>query len=433
MTELSGVFQRREAGELRLTRATEIHHKRPAVAHFSVGRLITTANNLQEVASHVAGALHELVDARLVIVVLIDGDDLLMASAEGNREQVRSGRMVGAAAAHDAWMHMGAPARLEGATDAVIESVRRDLISLLGVTHLDDSVAWPLTVDDHVLGSIILVPRHQIHPGSVEWETLSDAARLAALSVSNALHHQQAVLAAARRSAAEERERLARDLHDSVTQSLYSLVIQAEAWRRQIESGRLEPSLQQIAELGELGRLALREARLAIFDLFEDEQPAQGLIAGLLRRLSMVEQRAGITARVLFIHGGRTRDLTMDAAAALPISELELAPQVTTELLAFIYEALNNALKHAAATEVEVAFVLEGTSLSVRISDNGRGFDPDSIELKRGFGLRSMHERVSRLGGSLTLHSVAGGGAMVKAEAIPIQPGGVLHHDKWRR
>ena len=194
----------------------------------------------------------------------------------------------------------------------------------------------------------------------------------------------------------EERNRLARELHDSVTQSLYSLTLFAEAGSRLAESGNWEQVKDYLDQLGETAQQALKEMRLLVHQLRPMVLQQEGLVGALQQRLEAVEKRAGVDARLLV-------DLTID----LPITLEE-------ELYRISQEALNNVLKHAGATSVTVRIDTDGGRVDLEVEDNGRGFDPKDVRETGGMGLSSMRERVEALGGSLTIFSVAGQGTKVK-------------------
>jgi signal transduction histidine kinase len=215
----------------------------------------------------------------------------------------------------------------------------------------------------------------------------------AALAIENASLHRQAEEAAI----LEERERLARDLHDSVTQSLYSITLLAEGWKRLERAGRLEDAEDPLGELGEIAQQALKEMRLMVHELRPPDLEDVGLVGALHLRLGAVEKRAGVDAR--FVAG----------------DVLDLPPLVEECLYRIAIEALNNALKHAGATEVTVSLqpVTEGVVLEVR--DNGRGFDTSQMAELHGVGLNSMRERAEGLGGELAIESEPGEGTTVRA------------------
>ena len=205
------------------------------------------------------------------------------------------------------------------------------------------------------------------------------------------------VAEAAARAAQEERQRLARDLHEAVTQSLYSASLMAEAARRHSTTADLSITSEYVARLSELSQQALRQLRLLVYELRPSLLEQEGLVGALRHRLEAVEQRAGIQAR-LIDHGDGS-----------------IPPALQTELFLIAQEALNNSLKHAAASAITVTVSVAPDSACPEVRDNGRGFDLDYRQAG-GAGLNSLRERLARLGGQLAIESAPGGGAVVRAQ-----------------
>jgi signal transduction histidine kinase len=216
-------------------------------------------------------------------------------------------------------------------------------------------------------------------------------AQRAALAIENARLYEQAQQAAAM----EERQRLARDLHDSVTQSLYSLTLLAEAGRRQAGMGDLGRTQRHLERLGETAQQALREMRLLVYELRPLELEAAGLASALQQRLESVERRSGVEVRLL-VEG-----------------EVNLPAAVEEGLYRVAQEALNNALKHARATSVTVTVHTAGERAELTVADDGRGFDPEAVHDRGGLGLVGIRERAQRLGGALTIESAPDRGTRV--------------------
>ncbi len=198
-----------------------------------------------------------------------------------------------------------------------------------------------------------------------------------------------------------ERHRLARDLHDSVTQLLYSQMLFADAAQKQLLNGRIQTTADHLDRLGATARQALREMRLLIYQLRPLDLSQADLFTAVQRRLEMVEQRAGLE-----IHVEGTWPQSLPTA-------------VEEEIYHLIEEALNNALKHAAATAVTVAMHATENWLELQVSDNGRGFDPATVQ--PGLGFNNLHERAAHLGGHLEISSIPGTGTAVKA-GLPTTP-----------
>jgi signal transduction histidine kinase len=136
--------------------------------------------------------------------------------------------------------------------------------------------------------------------------------------------------------------------------------------------------------------------RLLVHELRPLQLENEGLVGALQHRLDAVERRAGIEAQLL-LEG-----------------TVELPPTHEYELYRIAQEALNNSLKHAAATSVAVRVVTDGQRVQLEVQDNGKGFDPANINDKGGMGLVSMQHRVEELGGTLTISSQLNEGTKVK-------------------
>lgn len=195
----------------------------------------------------------------------------------------------------------------------------------------------------------------------------------------------------------EERSRLAQDLHDSVSQALYSMTLLATAGRRLSRSGSNQALLDETLEdLGLTAQQALKEMRLLLYRLRPLALQFDGLAGALQHRLDAVEKRAGINVRLV----------------ASPLPDLPSAVEETLYHIA--QEALNNALKHAAATAVTIHVSPEpGGKIKLTVTDNGQGFDLKTGLAQGGMGLANMQQRAASLGGTLTIESTPGQGTTV--------------------
>ncbi|HEY8599814.1 MAG TPA: histidine kinase [Thermomicrobiales bacterium] len=197
----------------------------------------------------------------------------------------------------------------------------------------------------------------------------------------------------------EERQRLARELHDSVTQSLYGITLYSTAATRQLAAGDLATARDSLAEIGATAQEALAELRLLIFELRPPILAEAGLIAALQARLDAVEGRIG------------TLKTRLDAPATL-----ELPPAIEESLYRIAQEALNNTLKHAHARQVTVALQQDATTTRLRIGDDGVGFDPHADAGHGGLGLRGIAERAALLGARLDVTSAPDRGTAITVE-----------------
>jgi signal transduction histidine kinase len=198
-----------------------------------------------------------------------------------------------------------------------------------------------------------------------------------------------------------ERSRLARDLHDSVTQALYGVSLYAEAATRQLLAGDAELVVGHLHDIRETAQESLREMRLLIFELRLPTIQHEGLAAALQARLEAVEARVGLEI-----------DFRAETNGSLP-------PDIEDGLYRIAQEALNNALRHAQARRVFVHLRQNGRGVRLEVADDGIGMDPASARAKGGFGLRGMEERAARLGGTLRVDSRQGQGTRISVEVCP--------------
>lgn len=202
---------------------------------------------------------------------------------------------------------------------------------------------------------------------------------------------------------AAERGRLARELHDSVTQMLYSVTLYAEAASELLASGDTGTATSHLHELRDTAREALREMRLLIFELHRPALEHGGLAAALQARLEAVETRGGIKA-----------NLVVEGSEQIP-------RPIQAELYNIAHEALNNALKHAHAGSVQIHLRFEEDATEMEVSDDGKGFDPSAEGLGGGFGIPGMQERAKKIGGTLQIVSAPGKGTRVIVR-VPASP-----------
>lgn len=194
----------------------------------------------------------------------------------------------------------------------------------------------------------------------------------------------------------EERQRLARELHDSVTQLIYSQVLFTGASLKELNLGNQELVKDHLTRIDQTAQQALKEMRLLVYQLGPSDTLELGLVGALQRRLDAVEKRTGIQAELNFK------------------GEIDLDETVELGLFRIAEEALNNTLKHAGATSIVLNIQVERGNTYMLIEDNGRGFDVAAAHKGSGMGLTTMGDRAAALGGELELISVPDQGTKVK-------------------
>jgi signal transduction histidine kinase len=209
---------------------------------------------------------------------------------------------------------------------------------------------------------------------------------------------QRLLLAAQERAVLEERQRLARDLHDSVTQALYGITLHAQAAGRLLAAGDTPSVAESLRTLQDTAQEALDEMRLLIFELRPPILEQVGLVAALQARLNAVEGRANLHTRLI-----------ADAVGDLPTA-------VEQALYRIALEALNNALKHARAQHIVVSIRQKEACVVLEVTDDGVGFDPALASDHGGVGLRGIAERVAQLNGTMHVRSTQGAGTRLGVE-----------------
>jgi len=261
------------------------------------------------------------------------------------------------------------------------------------VPNLESLLIIPMRLKGTIVGTLDVANK----PGGFTQDdirVLSLFADGAAIAIESARLHQQAEQLAV----VEERQRLARELHDSVTQSLYSVTLYAEATRMAMSAGKQDVAAENLQELHDMARQAMLDMRMLIFELHPPVLEKEGLVAALQARLAAVESRAGLQT-----------EIHVEGAERLPLS-------VEEELFWIALEAFNNVVKHANARQVKVHLQFDGQNACLEIKDNGAGFDPAEARESGGMGLRGIDERAQQLKGKLEIQSAPGQGTTLRVE-----------------
>lgn len=223
---------------------------------------------------------------------------------------------------------------------------------LAAIARVRSAIVAPLRYRGKGIGVLVLTCSK-----STNAFTSADLSLLMAIADQCAVAVENARLAAdgQMRAILEERQRLARDLHDSVTQSLYGLTLFTQASREWAAAGDLERVESQLARIAETAQQALKEMRLLVYELRPFNLQSEGIVSALNRRLDSVERRAGVDARLLAEVEG------------------DLPPIVEETLYRIAQEALANALKHAHASRVSVHLHTRDGWAKLEVVDDGMG------------------------------------------------------------
>ena len=238
-----------------------------------------------------------------------------------------------------------------------------------------------------------------------DWRGL-EVGRLLLLHDITAQKRTQAQLVEQQRALAalQERELLARELHDSIGQVLGYSGFQLEAAAKLLRDGQTETAVAQLDRLAVVVREAHADVREHILDLRTAPAPQEPFFAALRRYLDGFTQNYGI--QTLFDGGA--------------VDEALLTADMRVQLMRIVQEALANARKHGRPRCVAVRFACQDGRVRLSIADDGQGFDPDLPPAAGHFGLRFMRERAAMLGGSLDIDTAPGAGARLVVD-FPLQ------------
>ena len=352
-----------------------------------VGRRITSFLEVEDVVREIVRPVHDRLGYTLVGIGLIEGDTVVMKAGAGacwenlgyRPPRFRIGRdgIVGQVAA-------------EGTTILAADvSLDPRYMALADTAEIRSELAIALHTQDAVIGVLDVQSDRTNAFDDDDRVVLESLAAQAAIAIDNARLYARAREAAT----LEERNRLARDLHDAVSQTLWTASLLAEVVPDQVRDSPSE-AMQSLDQLRQLTRGALAEMRMLLLEL----RPAaleQAELGDLLRQLA-----DGVASRKnLHIHLGLQ-------------SHRQPPGETKVGLYRIAQEALNNAAKHSQAKQAWITLAGGEAAVVLEVRDNGRGFDPTQPSAN-GLGLNVMRERAQAIGGMLVVESAPGKGTRI--------------------
>lgn len=198
----------------------------------------------------------------------------------------------------------------------------------------------------------------------------------------------------------EERQRLARDLHDAISQQLFALSMMSEAALKQMD---VHPALakEQMADVAQAASQSQAEMRALLLHLRPVQLSGDPLVTGIEKLVAEIKEKNELA-------------FTLDMA-----QDILLSQTVEDHVFRIVQEALSNIIRHAKASEVKIELVRRASELFIYISDNGIGFDQGKPGKKTSYGLKTMRERCEEIGGTFTIRSKEAEGTFI-ALRIPI-------------
>ncbi len=353
------------------------------------GRTITSILSVDDLSREIVRLVREVLGYHIAMIGLIDGDELVFKADSAATVDCHTLRLRVDGPGITAWVARTGEA-------VIAPDVRADprYVHVSAAGKAVSELAVPLRARESVIGVLDVGSDQPNAFDASDLLVLQSLAYQAAVAIENARLYEQAQQLAV----FDERNRLARDLHDSVTQAVYSVTLYAEAASRLLTAGRVEMATEHLRELRTTAQQALREMRSLIFELRPPVLEKEGLVAALQARLEAVEGRAGVAT-----------DFKVEGTAALPVD-------VENALYRIAQEALNNALKHSQAHAVKLYLRRDECFVALEVSDDGAGFDSAAGGERGGLGLTGMQERAVALGGRLIVKSAPGQGTSIRVE-----------------
>ena len=373
-------------------------------ALLELARNVASTLELKPLLALVLSQLKTVVDYTGAAIATFEGDNLVFLDYQGptRREKILSLAVpVNLPTGYQEVIRRRQPVIFNDAQNSVeVHNNPQDAVSGLLDEHFGYARSWlgvPLMVKDRTIGVLRVDHIEPEHFNEQDAQLVLAFANQAAVAIENARLYERAQSLAV----LEERQRLARELHDSVSQALYGIALGARTARSMIDrpGGQrdLAAPLDYVLSLADAG---LVEMRALIFELRPESLEAEGLIAALNKQAEALRARDQIDVQTEFCE------------------EPSISLNKKESLYRVAQEAMHNTTKHARASRVTLKLAIDDSLLALEIADNGIGFDP-SQEFPGHLGLRSMRERIEGLGGHLSIDSELQKGTRVRA-AIPL-------------
>jgi signal transduction histidine kinase len=390
----------RELEALVTSRTSEVEQRREIAEGLrEILVILNSSRSLEESLHYIVDQAARLTDAEDAIIFRQQHEvqdkqvDPVSIVATNKGGQIRYTPGAALLAITKEWIADGLPSKqpLIMANLADYWSVHRDVRPAALTVH-QALLGVPLHLGDEIYGGLLMFYTSERSFSEDDLELGSTFADQAALAVANDRLRAQAEETAV----ATERNRLARDLHDAVTQTLFSASLIAETLPLIYENNESE-GRNLLQELRQLTRGALAEMRTLLLELRPIALEESELPDLLLQLSEAVTGRTGVPIST-----------SIEKPCKLPT-------QVRIALYRIAQESLNNVMKHARASEVNVNLsgCSDGEVVSLSINDNGRGYDTDQVASDR-MGLKIIHERAQAIGAQLVIHSEPGQGTKVE-------------------
>lgn len=368
-----------------------LRRERESQALYEIALDITSFKGGEGILPSIVERAREMTGGDAAAICLASPDDL------GVELAVRSGRSETFRSPETAWSPLRPVTTYEGQRD-------RPLHTCPVAEGQSTAIHATLRVGRTSIGELCVTSSSQREFTAEDQRLVDTMADLAAIAV------QKATLLEKERQVAvlEERERLSREMHDSLAQVLGYLHLKAQDTQRALKRNDVGKVGEELEDMAAVAHEAYADVREAISGLRASVQPDGGIASTLKDYLAKYSRRAGIHAELQIEGDWRPR----------------FSPEVAVQLVRVVQEALTNVRKHANADWARVCIGRDGAEAVIVVEDNGQGFDPKLLRQTDvlSFGMRTMRERVERVGGRFAVESIPGEGTKVQI-FLPVNGG----------
>lgn len=369
-----------------------------------VSRNVASTLELRPLLALILDQLNDVLDYQNAEIFIIEGNEVVLLDQRGEKTSEQTDR-------YDLVPDTPVYELLKNGEPLVVSGMDGEwMLDGIGVAPFvnqaqsyDQKAQWksmllvPLLAKTGPIGFLKLTHNHSGHYRQGQADLAQAFASHVAVAIENARLYEQAQSLAS----IQERQKLARELHDSVSQALYGIALGARTARTLLDRQTAAPEIKESLEepmdyVLELADAGLAEMRALIFELRPESLETEGLVIALMKQASALKARYQLEVYTEFC----------------PEPEIPLAAKETLYRIA--QEATHNTVKHASASEIHLKLDIQAARLELLIRDNGIGFDP-SGDFPGHLGLRSMRERMERVGGSFEIASSLQNGTKVTA------------------
>ncbi|MBF8264469.1 MAG: GAF sensor signal transduction histidine kinase [Dehalococcoidia bacterium] len=364
--------------------------QKEAEALFRIGLEVSRLLNLDSILDSVVEKAHKLLDVDAAILSLQEEDSheiSIKANSGPIKPTFKGMKLKEGEGLAGRVISLGKPVITGDYLSDPVFKHSQDGDNLVRESVLKSHLGVPLMIGEKVFGSLSVATQKHRYFSEQEIAVLQQLAQLAALAIENARLYGQVQELATH----QERERLAREMHDGLGQVLGYLQLRARGVEDMLAEGKITEAQKEMQEMRKVVREAYEDVRQGILALRSKAAPEAGLVSILEDYFEGFRQQTGIPLKVE-VKDVRATHLPSDAAV---------------QIVRVIQEALANVRKHARAKKAKVSFQLQGQDAVITIEDDGAGFDPSRItgDDRQHFGIQTMKERCRSVGAQFNIDS----------------------------